>query len=312
MNIFEKILNASLTAAKKSVQVCDVTPTVNQSNQVIGLCFNADVTFDFLFKMSKEYNQAYGEIPFDTYDDMDLEESTNLFLNNLKYTRNRSFFIDHLRFPICINEGQTHQIDSKYSIFGCLYNKQRLVHLNRDQFRGDGCTTVKNMLDSFFGFVSFKLHEWFTESVGLSLAVSNKITSEMPEICLKTFKYHDWNFSCFDVNVMSKSLPAIVIENMIAPDSGQSNVKGARQCIRNAKRYLKGHARTHCLYVNYTTEFGEESSEYSPRLYSDLELVERDSVKTYVKVFFKDCIRTSNTERGWIETDLEHARRYNY
>lgn len=315
MNLAEKLLNAFFVTQQLPVTISDACFETDMHGLVTGVRFNADVKYDAFIKFSKSYCDPWDDIPFGDnaiFDDgLSAGESMNLYLADVFKRRNRSFSIDHIRFPLIIHTHEKHVTPDNYSVFDCDYNKQRLQHLLHDYCSLSKCPIVGNVLNDYFAHVENCLCEFIADSVSLVVAVQNKINAVQNERLVKSFKYCDWDGG-YDVDIFIRGLNSVVIESMIAPDSGMTDLKGSQCCLKNAKRFLLGHARIHHVYVKYMSLMGEYCSDTRSCVMSDIELYEPDSLKTYYKAFFKELRAQCAYDRKCLNAEVKHARQYDY
>ncbi|EPY0526107.1 hypothetical protein ACW7VZ_005051, partial [Escherichia coli] len=78
-------------------------------------------------------------IPFPGFEDQDIADCVKCQLDVVKNKRNRSFLIDHIRFPVSSREGFTLTRGDSYDVTECEYNKERLLHLTREPRQPGGC-----------------------------------------------------------------------------------------------------------------------------------------------------------------------------
>ncbi|HIA7463193.1 TPA: hypothetical protein ACWR63_003753, partial [Escherichia coli] len=100
MKIIEKIINAFLISRKHSVKVSNVICLSGTDGKFTGICCDADVSFDFLYSYAPAYSSTFLDIPFPGFEDQDIADCVKCQLDVVKNKRNRSFLIDHIRFPV--------------------------------------------------------------------------------------------------------------------------------------------------------------------------------------------------------------------
>lgn len=311
MKIIEKIINAFLILRKHSVKISNVICLSGTDGKFTGICCDADVSFDFLYSYAPAYSSTFLDIPFPGFEDQDIADCVKCQLDVVKNKRNRSFLIDHIRFPVSSREGFTLTRGDSYDVTECEYNKERLLHLTRQGRFCEDYLTFKDGLSSFFSFVNFELHEIVKEGIRLALDVLNKITSDQPDRLIKDFKYHDC-FGSYNVQIFSKGLPVDILETMIAPDRLLSNLSGSRQIMKNASRYLKGFALSNRVYMKYGWRLADvDTSDYA-KVMSDREMHARDDLKAFCSVFFKECFASGKYEYEAYLSERQHAIRNGY
>ncbi|MGL9585085.1 hypothetical protein [Escherichia coli] len=311
MKIIEKIINAFLMSRNHLVKVSNVICSTGNDGKFTGICCDADVSFDFLYSYASAYSSNFLDIPFPGFEDQDIADCVKRQLDLVKNKRNRSFLIDHIRFPVSIKEGFTLKRGGSYDVTDCEYNKQRLLHLTRQGRFSDDYLTFKDDLSSFFSFVNVELHESMMEGVRLALDVLNKISTDQPDRIIKEFKYHDC-YSNYNVQIFCKGLPVDILETMIAPDTLSSDLSGCRQIITNARRYLKGYALSNRVYMKYGWRLADvDTSDYAI-LMSDKEMHARDDLKAFCSVFVKECFASGKNEYEAYLNERQHAIRYGY
>ncbi|EFR0233209.1 hypothetical protein HZM05_002771 [Salmonella enterica] len=311
MKIIEKIINAFLISRNYSVKISNVISLAGSDGKFTGISCDADVSFDFLYSYAPAYSSIFLDIPFPGFEDQDIADGVKRQLDVVKNKRNRSFLIDHIRFPVSSKEGFTLKRGDSYDVTDCEYNKQRLLHLTRQGRFSDDYLTFKDGLSSFFSYVNVELHEIMKEGISLALDVLNKIITDQPDRLIKDFKYHDC-FGSYNVQIFCKGLPVDILETMIAPDRLSSNLSGSRQIMKNARRYLKGFALSNRVYMKYGWRLADvDTSDYA-KVMSDRELHARDDLKAFCGVFVKECFASGKNEYEAYLNERQHAIRYGY
>ncbi|EDC3150099.1 hypothetical protein KGN64_003178 [Salmonella enterica] len=311
MKIIEKIINAFLISRNYSVKVSNVISLAGSDGKFTGISCDADVSFDFLYSYAPAYSSIFLDIPFPGFEDQDIADGVKRQLDVVKNKRNRSFLIDHIRFPVSSKEGFTLKRGDSYDVTDCEYNKQRLLHLTRQGRFSDDYLTFKDGLSSFFSYVNVELHEIMKEGICLALDVLNKIITDQPDRLIKDFKYHDC-FGSYNVQIFCKGMPVDILETMIAPDRLSSNLSGSRQIMKNARRYLKGFALSNRVYMKYGWRLADvDTSDYA-KVMSDRELHARDDLKAFCGVFVKECFASGKNEYEAYLNERQHAIRYGY
>ena len=311
MKIIEKIINAFLISRKHSVKISNVICLSGTDGKFTGICCDADVSFDFLHSYANAYSSIFLDIPFPGFEDQNITDCVKRQLDVVKNKQNRSFFIDHIRFPVTVKEGFTLQRGGSYDVTDSEYNKQRLLHLTRHGRFGEDYLTYKEGLSPFFSFVNVELHETMKEGIRLALDVLNKITTDQPDRLIKDFKYHDC-YNSYNVQIFCKGLPVDILETMIAPDFLSSDMSGSRQIIKNARRYLKGFAHSNRVYMKYGWRLADiDTSDYA-KVMSDKEMHARDDLKMFCGVFVKECFASGKDEYEAYLQERQHAIRYGY
>lgn len=311
MKIIEKIINAFLMSRNHAVKVSNVSCVTGSDGKFAAISCDADLSFDFLYTYAHAYSSIFLDIPFPGFEDRDTADCVKRQLDVVKNKRSRSFFIDHIRFPVTFKDGFTLSRGVSYDVTDCEYNKQRLLHLTQNGLFSEDYLTFKNGLSSFFSFVNVELHEIMKESLSLALEVLNKITTDQPDRMIKEFEYHDC-FNSYNVQIYCKGLSVDILETMITPDKLLSDLSGSRQIIKNARRYLKGYAPSNHVYMKYGWRLADvDTSDYA-KVMSDREMQARDDLKAFCGVFFKECFASGKYEYEAYLAERQHAIRYGY
>lgn len=311
MRIIEKIINAFLVSRNYAVKVSNVVCLCDSDGKYSDIRCDADVSFDFLYSYASAYSSTFVGIPFPGFEDQDIADWVIRQLDVVKNKRNRSFIIDHVRFPVSIKEGFTINRGDSYDVTDCEYNKQRMLHLtNKGRFSED-YLTFKDGLSSFFSFVNVELHENMKGGIRLALDVLNKIMSDQPDRIIKEFKYHD-SYSRYDVQIFCKGVPVDILESMIVPDNLLSDLSGCRKIIRNARRYLNGYALSNRVYMKYGWRLADTDTSDFAKVMSDNEMQARDDLKAFCRVFFKECFASGKYEYEAYLEERQHAIRCGY
>ncbi len=131
MKIIEKIINAFLISRKHSVKVSNVICLSGTDGKFTGICCDADVSFDFLYSYAPAYSSTFLDIPFPGFEDQDIADCVKCQLDVVKNKRNRSFLIDHIRFPVSSREGFTLTRGDSYDVDWPPESPDNQYHLNK-------------------------------------------------------------------------------------------------------------------------------------------------------------------------------------